>query len=84
MVTCGDELAGPDERPLSASVRLLHDAQTFITPVTLTVPMSETTPPDGAEVVVAPTAVAPDSPEAYIRGAHRLPVEIPGGFPPHQ
>ena len=53
MVTCGDELAGPDERPLSASVRLLPDAQTFITPVTLTLPMSETTPPDGAEVVVA-------------------------------
>lgn len=53
MVTCGEELAGPGERPLSASVRLLPEAQTFITPVTLTLPMSETTPPDSAEVVVA-------------------------------
>src|SRR4051812_34645852 len=38
----------------------------------------------GAEVVVAPTAVPPDSPESYYRVAERLAEEIPGAFQPNQ
>src|SRR5215207_24689 len=38
----------------------------------------------GAEVVVAPTAVPPDSPESYYRVADRLADEIPGAFQPNQ
>jgi len=38
----------------------------------------------GAEVVVAPTAVAPESPESYYRVADRLAAEIPGAFQPNQ
>src|SRR6058998_4123369 len=38
----------------------------------------------GAEVVVAPTAVSPDSPESYYRVADRLTAEIPGAFQPNQ
>src|SRR5436190_6851884 len=38
----------------------------------------------GAEVVVAPTNVAPESPESYYRGAERLAAEIPGAFQPNQ
>ena len=38
----------------------------------------------GAEVVVAPTAVPPDSPESYYRVADRLAAEIPGAFQPNQ
>jgi predicted transcriptional regulator len=38
----------------------------------------------GAEVVVAPTEVAPDSPESYYRVADRLAAEIPGAFQPNQ
>ncbi len=38
----------------------------------------------GAEVVVAPTNVAPDSPESYYRVAERLAAEIPGAFQPNQ
>lgn len=38
----------------------------------------------GAEVVVCPTNVDPDSPEAYYRVADRLAHEIPGGFQPNQ
>jgi len=38
----------------------------------------------GAEVVVAPTDVPPDSPEAYYRVADRLTAEIPGAFQPNQ
>jgi cystathionine beta-synthase len=38
----------------------------------------------GAEVVVAPTDVAPDSPESYYRVADRLTEEIPGAFQPNQ
>jgi cystathionine beta-synthase len=38
----------------------------------------------GAEVVVAPTEVAPDSPESYYRVADRLTEEIPGAFQPNQ
>ncbi len=38
----------------------------------------------GAEVVIAPTAVAPDSPESYYRVADRLAAEIPGAFQPNQ
>src|SRR4051794_8996800 len=38
----------------------------------------------GAEVVVAPTDVAPDSPQAYYRVADRLTEEIPGAFQPNQ
>ena len=38
----------------------------------------------GAEVVVCPTNVDPDSPEAYYRVADRLAAEIPGAFQPNQ
>src|ERR671919_538654 len=38
----------------------------------------------GAEVVVAPTNVPPDSPESYYRVADRLTEEIPGAFQPNQ
>src|SRR4029450_6128201 len=38
----------------------------------------------GAEVVVCPTAVAPESPESYYRVADRLAAEIPGAFQPTQ
>jgi cystathionine beta-synthase len=38
----------------------------------------------GAEVIVTPTAVAPESPESYYRVAERLAAEIPGGFQPNQ
>jgi cystathionine beta-synthase len=38
----------------------------------------------GAEVVVAPTEVPPDSPESYYRVADRLSEEIPGAFQPNQ
>lgn len=38
----------------------------------------------GAEVIVAPTDVAPDSPESYYRVADRLTKEIPGAFQPNQ
>src|ERR1700691_574994 len=39
---------------------------------------------DGVEVVVCPTNVDPDSPEAYYRVADRLAAEIPGAFQPNQ
>src|SRR5438105_4873043 len=38
----------------------------------------------GAEVIVAPTEVPPDSPESYYRVADRLAQEIPGAFQPNQ
>src|SRR5437016_5935022 len=38
----------------------------------------------GAEVVVTPTAVAPDSPESYNGVADRLSREIPGAWRPNQ
>jgi cystathionine beta-synthase len=38
----------------------------------------------GAEVVVAPTDVPPDSPQSYYRVADRLTEEIPGAFQPNQ
>jgi cystathionine beta-synthase len=38
----------------------------------------------GAEVVVAPTDAAPDSPESYYSVAERLSREIPGAFRPNQ
>jgi cystathionine beta-synthase len=38
----------------------------------------------GAEVVVAPTDVAPDSPRSYYSVANRLVEEIPGAFQPNQ
>ena len=38
----------------------------------------------GAEVVLAPTNVPPDSPRSYYRVADRLAEEIPGGFQPNQ
>jgi cystathionine beta-synthase len=38
----------------------------------------------GAEVVVCPTAVAPDSPQSYYRVADRLTSEIDGAFQPNQ
>jgi cystathionine beta-synthase len=38
----------------------------------------------GAEVVITPTAVAPESPESYYRVADRLTEEIRGAFQPNQ
>jgi cystathionine beta-synthase len=38
----------------------------------------------GAEVVVCPTAVAPDDPRSYYRVSDRLAVETPGGWKPNQ
>lgn len=38
----------------------------------------------GAEVVVCPTAVEPESPESYYSVAQRLSEEIPGAFRPNQ
>ena len=38
----------------------------------------------GAEVVICPTAVPPESPESYYRVADRLAEEIPGAFQPNQ
>src|SRR3989475_6372700 len=38
----------------------------------------------GAEVVICPTAVPPESPESYYRVADRLSREIPGAFQPNQ
>src|SRR5437868_14198626 len=36
----------------------------------------------GAEVVITPTAVEPDSPESYYSVSSRLAEELPGGFKP--
>ena len=38
----------------------------------------------GADVVLAPTDVPPESPRSYYRVADRLAEEIPGGFQPNQ
>src|SRR5438132_2642318 len=38
----------------------------------------------GADVVICPTAVAPDSPQSYYKVAERLAGELPGGFMPGQ
>src|SRR5438034_8625352 len=38
----------------------------------------------GAEVVITPTVVPPESPESYYRVADRLTEEIPGAFQPNQ
>src|SRR3954466_219392 len=38
----------------------------------------------GAEVVITPTGVEPDSPESYYSVSSRLAEEIPGGFKPDQ
>ncbi len=38
----------------------------------------------GAEVVVCPTAVPPESPDSYYKVAERLARELPGGFIPNQ
>jgi cystathionine beta-synthase len=38
----------------------------------------------GAEVVITPTSVEPDSPESYYSVSQRLAEEIPGGFKPDQ
>jgi cystathionine beta-synthase len=38
----------------------------------------------GAEVIITPTAVVPESPESYYRVADRLTEEIPGAFQPNQ
>src|SRR6266511_2747156 len=38
----------------------------------------------GAEVVITPTAVPPDSPESYYSVANRLTEEIPGAVQPNQ
>src|SRR5437763_4156186 len=41
-------------------------------------------PAHGAEVVICPTNVEPDSPESYYSVSDRLAEEIPGGFKPDQ
>ncbi len=38
----------------------------------------------GAEVIICPTAVEPESPESYYSVSDRLAEEIPGGFKPNQ
>lgn len=38
----------------------------------------------GAEVVICPTAVTPDSPQHYLNVAKRLAKEVPGAFMPNQ
>jgi cystathionine beta-synthase len=38
----------------------------------------------GAEVVVCPTTVSPDSPDSYYKVSDRLAAEIPGGWKPNQ
>src|SRR5207245_9397919 len=38
----------------------------------------------GADVVITPTAVEPDSPESYYSVSDRLAEQIPGGFKPDQ
>src|SRR5438477_4256082 len=38
----------------------------------------------GAEVVVCPTAVPPESPESYYKVAERIAKETPGGYLPNQ
>ena len=38
----------------------------------------------GAEVIVCPTAVAPEHPDSYYSVANRLAAEIPGAFQPNQ
>src|SRR5216110_2232835 len=38
----------------------------------------------GAEVIITPTAVEPESPQSYYRVADRLTEEIPGAFQPNQ
>ncbi len=38
----------------------------------------------GAEVVITPTAVPPESPESYYRVAERLAAEIPNAYQPNQ
>ena len=38
----------------------------------------------GAEVIITPTAVAPESPESYYKVADRLTEEIPGALQPNQ
>ncbi|HLZ48910.1 MAG TPA: cysteine synthase, partial [Candidatus Limnocylindria bacterium] len=38
----------------------------------------------GAEVVICPTAVAPEDPQSYYKVAERLAQELPGGFMPGQ
>ncbi|KQM17707.1 cystathionine beta-synthase [Plantibacter sp. Leaf171] len=38
----------------------------------------------GAEIVVTPTSVAPDSPDSYYSVSDRLTAEIPGAFKPNQ
>ena len=38
----------------------------------------------GAEVVICPTAVAPEDPQSYYKVAERLAKELPGGFMPGQ
>ena len=38
----------------------------------------------GAEVVVCPTSVPPESPDSYYKVAERLARELPGGFQPNQ
>src|SRR5216684_5683011 len=38
----------------------------------------------GADVVVCPTAVAPDNPDSYYRVSDRMAAETPGGWKPNQ
>ncbi|EMY32481.1 cystathionine beta-synthase [Arthrobacter crystallopoietes BAB-32] len=56
----------------------------FVTPDKVGVEKRDVLKAYGAEVVVTPTAVAPDSPESYYGVSDRLVKEIEGGYKPDQ
>ncbi|WP_262105868.1 cystathionine beta-synthase [Arthrobacter sp. Marseille-P9274] len=56
----------------------------FVTPDKVGVEKRDVLKAYGAEVVVTPTAVAPDSPESYYGVSDRLVREIDGGYKPDQ
>ncbi|CEA08945.1 Putative cystathionine beta-synthase [Arthrobacter saudimassiliensis] len=56
----------------------------FVTPDKVGVEKRDVLRAYGADVVVTPTAVAPDSPESYYGVSDRLVRETPGGFKPDQ
>src|SRR5438093_8573123 len=57
---------------------------TFVMPDKMSQEKISTLRAEGAEVVITPTAVEPDSPESYYSVSSRLAEEIPGGFKPDQ
>src|SRR5207245_2270478 len=61
------------------SSRLLYQMPNNMSPENVAPPLAY-----GAEVVITPTAVPPESPESYYRVADRLTEEIPGAFQPNQ